>query len=107
VFSGQGVEGVQLYVLGFRYPFNNFSPSISVENMGVHVMKAILQFQNIMEVKFLVPDDHKSEEPGSLDADISSWLCQLLRIKAVSFGVEDKKTFKEYYKQSLKVTKSE
>ncbi len=101
------VENIPKFVIGFRYPFNNFAPTISVENKTVHVLKAILQFQNIVEVKFLVPDDHKLQKAENFESASRDWLCQLLRIKAVSFGVEDKKNFKEYYDQSLNIKKNE
>ena len=86
-------KGLKIHLVGFKYP-NDFSVSYTT-NYGVfkHFYFTCCQFYNKQVAKLLPANDQKIENLKN----VSELMCNLLRLRSLGLGVEDKLEFLEYF----------
>ncbi|KAJ3048762.1 hypothetical protein HK097_010232 [Rhizophlyctis rosea] len=89
----------KIHIIGFKYDYDEFAPSVTVGNTFSHLFWMLAQFANFVEVKYL-PSDEVTLTPGeeSFTSQISGLSGQVLRVRKTSLGVQDKVDFLDYYR---------
>ncbi|KAJ3298082.1 hypothetical protein HK104_011195 [Borealophlyctis nickersoniae] len=103
-------ELVRYANIGHRYPYEEYSPSLTVGSKLSHVFWMLAQFANYLEVRYLPseevvmspsgvqssPSGGRSEE-DPVSSQISGVLGQVLRLRKTGMNAEDKCDFLDYY----------
>ncbi|CAM0142460.1 unnamed protein product [Umbelopsis sp. WA50703] len=125
---------VKIHVLALKYEYNHFSPTYTVGNKAVHMLKLCCQISNSLSVKWLAPNESPSSptysiantvaasasaptaavpnaatdalanDGDALGAQLLTLLGGIARLRKTSLGVNDKKEFLDYYFQRTGAT---
>jgi len=99
--SASSIPISKINVLGFKYEYENFSPSFTVGNSFIHLFKLCKEFQNNLEVRYLSPKDLalQIEEKGveNTEETVFSALSTILRSNQTKLTIQDKQEFKSYW----------
>ncbi|KAJ3046311.1 hypothetical protein HDV00_000125 [Rhizophlyctis rosea] len=89
----------KIHLVGFRYDYDEFAPSVTVGNTLSHLFWMLAQFGNHLEVKYL-PSDEVTLVSGeeSYTSQLGALLGQVLRVRRTGLGAYDKVDFLEYYR---------
>jgi len=96
-------QALKVNVLGFKYEFEDFSPSYTVGSSLKHLFILCCQFHNSLEVRYLATTEMESIVNENISESICSSLTSILRVHKVSLNVNDKQDFKDYWYGHKKV----
>ncbi|KAI8807544.1 hypothetical protein BJ742DRAFT_811991 [Cladochytrium replicatum] len=107
VFKGVDLDKQRIHTFGIKYEYESFCPSYTVGSPLVHVFWLCAQVANFMEVRYLPPEELRASLvantlPAGQDAvsnHLAGVLGQVLRVRRIALGLQDKKEFLDYYKE--------
>ncbi|KAJ1548243.1 hypothetical protein HK096_007409 [Nowakowskiella sp. JEL0078] len=111
VLNSLDLSKFRIQLIGLKYEFEEFSPSFTVGSKLFHMFGLLSQFGNFLEVKQL-PVDEVRETPNNqkiaelsngedlVTNKIGTLLSQMLRIRRLGLGRDDKSDFLEYYSEN-------
>ncbi|KAJ2523737.1 Vacuolar protein sorting protein vps66 [Coemansia sp. RSA 2049] len=106
-------EKTNIHVVGFKYPFQSFSPAYSVGNQAAHLFGLCCQVYNSLTVRMLASDEaprvaespmfcDSDAEPVDLDDAVADRLLHLTRLRLTKMSAMDKRDFLAFYYKRTK-----
>ncbi|KAI9293511.1 hypothetical protein K502DRAFT_350948 [Neoconidiobolus thromboides FSU 785] len=105
LFNDLNEDNLNMRVVYIKYPFNDFSPTFPIGNLGFHFIKLISQFKNNIIIQILNNEEANSyikekENEGDRTQLIASLLSNVSKLRKLTLNIDDKKEFIEYYNKN-------
>jgi len=105
----EGIEPANVHVLGFKYNYDDFAPTFTVDSFFWHLLLLLSQVHNSLQVRYMtsadmppLPLDGSSRPPTS--ADRLEWadavfknLASILQLRKSTLNAMDKREFLKYW----------
>jgi len=109
ILANADVEPSRVHVLGFKYEYEDFSPTYPVGSFFAHLFRLLSQIHNSLQVRYMaavdmppLPLDGSSRRP--VDSDKAEWadavyrnLASILQIRKATLNAMDKREFVKYW----------
>ena len=100
IFSGSGTLEGKIHAITLSYPFQDFSPTFTVQSIFFHFAMLCSQLKNDLHVSFvqnLAAFPSEKEERESWEEDVYEAMSKCANVKRVSLGAKQRKEFDEYW----------